>query len=843
MQQASAGALAAVQACAALLAGQMASAEPALAVLNSPNARIPRTVDAALRRSIPAFNPEVQAMQKTLENIAFLLRIPQRKPWGNMAADVATALAAFDNRPVLLAGVPPGKQQEAEQLLDELYAKLKQLELAVKTQQPDFVGVRIADSLKRIADLELLQAPGLSFILPREYVSKPHLVGRAIVELVVEKADGSLSFVDTLNGGLSKQGKQQQQLQLRQHQACTFDPLYRLPLDVQSGELPVLPLSIAGAVSMTHLPDTESFLSGDEWFIYKFDKQQAGLSGLSFDEGTFGVFGYVTDGMPIVSKLATGDMIVSAKVVSGLERLTYLTLLGSTVLIPFICVPPMGGSPTDLANVICTIFFVSGIITLLQTFIGDRLPIVQGGSFAYISPFTMREVQGGIIGSGLIVMAIGLTGIIRPVLRAISPSPWRQTSACWCARHGLALYSVGFPGVAGCPQLGLMQIGFVILFSQYLKGVAVPMPGGRGKLRVFELFPVLLGILFSWFIAWLLTIAGTYDSAAPEVQAACRTDQSSVLYNSPWFRFPYPGQWGPIHISWASTLTMLAGALPAMVESLGDYFAAADIAGAPVPPPGVISRAIALQGATCALAGVWGTTSGTTAYNENIGAMQITRVGSRRVIQLGAVCAIIMGLIGKFGGLFASLPNAMVSGLFCVMFGCICAAVGLAQMQFADQRSNRNIFILGFSLYMGLSIPFYFGDYTAKHGMGPIQTSSLVFNNIFNSIFHTAAAVALLLTLFLDNTIPGSDEERGLHVWTTLVVDAEGKQTDWWEDEHLNKVYGLPFNGTRLYQPTSASRCGLGPLPTLAPPARGICAPAPLLPRLLPVAQAALRPN
>jgi nucleobase transporter 1/2 len=53
-----------------------------------------------------------------------------------------------------------------------------------------------------------------------------------------------------------------------------------------------------------------------------------------------------------------------------------------------------------------------------------------------------------------------------------------------------------------------------------------------------------------------------------------------------------------------------------MVESLGDYFAAADIAGAPVPPPGVISRAIALQGATCALAGVWGTTSGTTAYNE-----------------------------------------------------------------------------------------------------------------------------------------------------------------------------------------------------------------------------------
>jgi cyclophilin family peptidyl-prolyl cis-trans isomerase len=45
------------------------------------------------------------------------------------------------------------------------------------------------------------------------------------------------------------------------------------------------------------------------------------VAGLSFDEGTFGVFGYVTDGMPIVSKLETGDTIVSAKVVAGLERL------------------------------------------------------------------------------------------------------------------------------------------------------------------------------------------------------------------------------------------------------------------------------------------------------------------------------------------------------------------------------------------------------------------------------------------------------------------------------------------------------------------------------------------
>jgi hypothetical protein len=49
----------------------------------------------------------MSVVQKKLEDIAFLLRIPQRKPWGNMAADVAAALAAFDNRPQLLAGRSP----------------------------------------------------------------------------------------------------------------------------------------------------------------------------------------------------------------------------------------------------------------------------------------------------------------------------------------------------------------------------------------------------------------------------------------------------------------------------------------------------------------------------------------------------------------------------------------------------------------------------------------------------------------------------------------------------------------------------------------------------------------
>ncbi|CAL5222118.1 g4434 [Coccomyxa viridis] len=496
----------------------------------------------------------------------------------------------------------------------------------------------------------------------------------------------------------------------------------------------------------------------------------------------------------------------------------YLTMLGSTVLIPFLIVPPMGGTPEDLAAVIGTIFFISGWITLMQTIAGDRLPIIQGGSFAYLTPtaaitmaikssrewndapdgtnherflVTMREVQGGIIASAFFIMFFSVSGLLRAVLRYISP----LTVAVNIGIVGLSLYSSGMSGVANCPELGLVMIAFLILFSQFLRGLGlpkrIPVIGG---MRIFEMFPVILAIVVVWIYAIILTEAGAYNHASPERQEHCRTDQSSVLHNSPWGRWPYFAQWGAPTFSWSSTFAMLAGAISAMVESIGDYFAAAKICGAPVPPPDVISRAVGFQGFSCVLTGLIGSGNATTAYNENIGCLQLTRVGSRRVVQIGACIAIILSIIGKFGGLFASLPQAMVSGLFCVMFSII-AAIGISQVQFIDLNSPRNIFILGFGLYMSLSVQDYFTSYTAKNNQGPIQTGNEDFNNVFNAIFSTGPAVALIITMVLDNTVPGTIEERGLHVWQHVYKDGE----DWWDDDYANRVYGWPFNLTRKF--------------------------------------------
>lgn len=45
------------------------------------------------------------------------------------------------------------------------------------------------------------------------------------------------------------------------------------------------------------------------------------------------------------------------------------------------------------------------------------------------------------------------------------------------------------------------------------------------------------------------------------------------------------------------------------------------------------------------------------------------QVGSRRVVQYGAGIMFLLGAVGKFTALFASLPDPILGGMFCTLFG------------------------------------------------------------------------------------------------------------------------------------------------------------------------------
>jgi nucleobase transporter 1/2 len=71
-------------------------------------------------------------------------------------------------------------------------------------------------------------------------------------------------------------------------------------------------------------------------------------------------------------------------------------------------------------------------------------------------------------------------------------------------------------------------------------------------------------------VAGILTAAGVYDNASKGRQESCRTDQLDAVHDAPWFYVPYPLQWGTPIFRPASIITMLAGALAAMIESVSN---------------------------------------------------------------------------------------------------------------------------------------------------------------------------------------------------------------------------------------------------------------------------------
>ncbi len=434
----------------------------------------------------------------------------------------------------------------------------------------------------------------------------------------------------------------------------------------------------------------------------------------------------------------------------------YLTMFGSTVAIPLLLAPAFGiTDPVEKGWLIATMFFVSGITTLLQTTFGNRLPIVQGGSFSFLAPtfaicsmaalanagweVRIQHVQGAIIAGSFFEIIIGASGLAGRMLRFVGP----VTIAPTIALIGLSLFKFGAPEAGKYWPIGGLTIVLIILFSQYL----------RRTRRIFELYPILLAIITAWGLSAILTAAGIFSEGHPAY-----TNLDNVR-NAPWLRIPHPFQWGFPQFSAAAIIGMLAGYIASMVESVGDYYACARLSGAPTPDDKIINHGITFEGIGCLIAGIFGTGNGTTSYSENIGAIGLTRVGSRRVVQAGGVIMILLGTVSKFGALFTTIPAPIVGGMYCAMFGMI-ASVGLSNLQFINLNSARNLFILGFAFFMGLSVPEYFIA-------NPLQLDGGLkwLADIINTLGSTGMAVGAIIALFLDNTVPGTDEERGLSAW------------------------------------------------------------------------------
>lgn len=512
---------------------------------------------------------------------------------------------------------------------------------------------------------------------------------------------------------------------------------------------------------------------------------------------------------PVKDQLPGVDFCVSSSphwaeaVLLGFQH--YLVMLGTTIIITGIFVPKMGGGNVEKAEVIQTVLFVAGLNTLLQTWFGTRLPVVMGASYTFIIPIysivlapkysthtdpherfkeTMRGIQGALLIASLFPMIAGFLGFWRIVVRFLSP----LSAAPLVTLTGLGLYQLGFPNLANCIEVGLPQLILLVFLSQYLPLIA------KSKRAIFDRFAVLFSVALVWVYAEILTVAGAYDGRPQITQLSCRTDRSGLITAAPWIRFPYPFQWGGPTFHAGNAFAVMAATFVAVVESTGTFIAASRYSSATPIPPSILSRGIGWQGVAILLDGMFGAVSGSTASVENTGLLGLTRVGSRRAVQISAGFMLFFSVLGKFGALFASIPLPIVAAIYCIFFAYV-ASAGLSLLQFCNLNSFRSKFILGFSLFMGLSVPQYFKEYVFVTGHGPVHTSTISFNNIVQVIFQSPATVAAIVAFFLDCTLDRAHSstraDSGRHWW--------GKFRSFHTDTRSEEFYSLPCNLNKYF--------------------------------------------
>lgn len=485
-------------------------------------------------------------------------------------------------------------------------------------------------------------------------------------------------------------------------------------------------------------------------------------------------------------------------VLLGLQH--YLAMFVATLSIPLVLSPHlcMDDDPVGQAKLVGTLFFTCGIITTIQVIFGIRLPIIQAGTFALLSPTIaylklpenkcpvripasenitstpvngtviirgsaehqnlwqgrLSEIQGSLMVVACIEVVFGLSGAVGYLLRFIGPLSISPTIALL----GLSLFqSASNFGAKHWPTC-LVTMALILIFSLYLSRVPVPCPTvnvkrkkiSLKKTQIFNLFPVLIAMCVSWILCFILTVS---DVLPKDV----RTDAKvAVIRDSPWFRFPWPFQWGVPKVKLPAVLGLLAGILATTVESVGDYYACARLSGAPPPPPSAVNRGILVEGFGSFFDGILGTGNGTTSTSINVGVVGLTRVGSRSVVLVSAFLMSFFGIFCKFGAIFVTIPEPVVGGAFFMLFGMI-VAVGISGLKNVDLNSPRNLTIFGFSFFFGMAVPQWI-----KANPHAIHTGSDTADSALNVLISTSMFVGGVIGFILDNTVPGTKKERGL---------------------------------------------------------------------------------
>ena len=369
-------------------------------------------------------------------------------------------------------------------------------------------------------------------------------------------------------------------------------------------------------------------------------------------------------------------------------------MFGATVLVPLL----VGINPSIA-------ILTAGLGTLIfHACAKGKVPAFLGSSFAFITPIitvsTMygdyAYVQGGIVVVGLIyaLMSYVIYKIGADKINKVLPS---HVVGAMIIVIGLGLVPSAISNIQTNVLVALVTLSVSLIITFF----------GVGFIKQLG---ILIGVIVGYILANFL---GLVDMSVIT---------NSSLLAIPSFSLP--------KFSLEAILVIAPVALATMCEHIGDITTNGTVVGKDfVKEPG-LHRTMLGDGIATLVAGLLGSVPNTT-YGENTSLLAITKNYDPKLLRRTACIAIVLSLIGYFGGLLQSVPACVIGGISLQLY-CMIAFVGVKNIKDNAKRTWQNALVSVVILIIGLGgFSVTFGAVTLS-GLSLAGIIGIILNVILN---------------------------------------------------------------------------------------------------------------
>lgn len=370
-------------------------------------------------------------------------------------------------------------------------------------------------------------------------------------------------------------------------------------------------------------------------------------------------------------------------IIYGAQQLTVDTTI---LIIPVLLARALKLPPETSAFMVQAALTGAGVVTIAQSLWILRLPVLQGPGIVFVSVVPAVVATSGlaaawtgmVIGSLItaVLAAFGFWGWIRPAFGSAPVYGTVLLMAALTIAGAIIGQVVGFPHA---PHFG-EPFNFVLALLPYVVALIVVLFFPHSFIRFVAL---LVGAIIAVIVAWL---SGRMNFAAAA--------------HAPWLGFAAFFPFG-FDFNIGAVLVMLLAHVADLGQVVGSYILVGEDIGGQKVTNRRINGGIFAESLGSAFSAALGGMP-TTTYNQNFGALAVTRIGSRFVFATAGVILLILGQSPKIGSFVAAIPGPVVGGLLLVTIAFL--AMQAIRVLGTMPQTEANIFIAGTGIVIGIGV-------------------------------------------------------------------------------------------------------------------------------------------